>query len=673
MSIIVNVGNAEYADLRLTPEEAKKAPKSLYQPSENERKVRTMILKQFTLGYNNMYKPRKEFNDMSLIDRMSVDQMAFNTYQPNNGDSPTGDQVNDWRSNAIRPVVRNKCISIAAHATAQLIFPKIFAFDRFSNTQEESAVIMRDLMEWAADQSDYEYTSLKAVISAIINPASIGYTEYGDVYRNVKKEKGEDGRWIVEKVKDEEYCGFHDYIVPCDEIFIENFYEHDIQKQGWLIWRRVLSYNAAQTIYGDKNNWKYVKPGMQVIYNDPDMAFYDVYDTNMRQDMVEEVRYWNKNMDLELVLVNGVLLSEYDEPNKRQDKQYPFFKFGYELIDEGQFFYYKSLCFKMQSDANIINTLYPMIIDGTYLSMMPPMINVGSETIGSDVIVPGAVTTLADPNSNLQAIQVSQNLKAGLDAMFRVDESINESSQEPLQQGQAVGGDTTAYEIQRMEANANTVLGLFVRMISQFVKQYGKLRLSDILQYLTVLEADQITDNPELVYKTFLVKGHGKHPYKKVEFSDDMPDEPIDSDEKLSRSYSILEEEDRLEMEIAKVNPRLFRDYKYQLVITPDILQPRSETLEREMNLSLFDRAIQLPNVDQDKVTRDFLFGSYKDIKDPDEYIKSAASDPMAAMMQQAQQSPFAAGGNTPGQANPQMKGPQPVKGVPNRNAMIQG
>ena len=224
MSIITKVGNAEWAETKLTPKEADKLNPSSYQPTDEEKEVRSMIIRQFSLGYLTMYKPRREFNDLSVIGRMTVDQMAFNTYQPNNGEAPEGDLINGWRSNAIRPIVRNKCISIAAHATAQLIFPKIFSYNGQSEVQEEAARVMRDLIEWSADQSKYSETSLNAVISAVVNPASLYYTEYGEVYRNVKRDKGNDGKWIVEKMLDEDLSGFKDTPVPVDELYIENFY-----------------------------------------------------------------------------------------------------------------------------------------------------------------------------------------------------------------------------------------------------------------------------------------------------------------------------------------------------------------------------------------------------------------------------------------------------------------
>lgn len=649
MSIIVNVGNAEYSDKRLTPEETKdnKMNVSSYAPTDDEREVRSMIIRQFTLGYQTLYKPRREFNDMSVIGRMTVDQMAFNTYQPNNGEAPSGDLVNGWRSNAIRPIVRNKCISIAAHATAQLIFPKIFAYNQQSDVQEDSARVMEDLMEWAADQCNYDKTSLNAVISAIVNPAAITYSEFGEVYRIVKREKGDNGRWIPSKELDEDLSGFKDTVVPVDELFIENFYENDIQKQGWLIWRRVIGYDLASAKYGDCANWIYVKPGVQVIFNDANETFYEVYDSNMRTDSVEEVIYWNKKLDVKLVMVNAVLMTDFDNPNPRNDKLYPFSKFGYENIDEGKCFYYKSLAFKMQSDANIVNTLYPMIVDGTYLNIFQPMINIGSETISSDVIVPGAVTTLTDPNSKLTPVAVAGNIKAGMDTLMKVEESVAESSEQPVLNGQPAQSGTTAYEISRQEQNANTVLGLFIQMIAQHVRQYGRLRVGDVLQYLTIIDADKITDQADLVYKSFLVKGKGKTGNKKIEFTNEVSDEPITSSQKMKKSYDVMKQEKETGMQLYKVSPNLFRELNYRLVVSPDVLHPRSEDLERAMKLELYDRAIQNPTANQEAIFKDFLLGAYSDIKEPEDYIQTQPQ------------------GAQPGQPNPMLGQPMAPAGSP--------
>src|SRR3989338_2613443 len=108
---------------------------SKYNPTSEEINLLSIIVKHFGEGYNVQRKPRREFNDLSLLSRMTVDQMMFNTYQPNDGDPTEGDEINRWKSQAVRPIVRNKVISIAAHATARLIFPKIFAQNKDNEEQ----------------------------------------------------------------------------------------------------------------------------------------------------------------------------------------------------------------------------------------------------------------------------------------------------------------------------------------------------------------------------------------------------------------------------------------------------------------------------------------------------------------------------------------------------------
>lgn len=628
---------------------------SPYNPSEEVKNVRAMILKHFVLGSTTMYMPRVEFNDLSTTTRDQFDQMTFNTYQSNNGEAWEGDQIGAWRSRAIRPVVRNKCISIAAHATARLIFPKVFAYNKDSDEQTDAARVMEDLMEWAGDESGYAYTALMRVITALSSPASIGYTEYGEVYRNVKIEKDDNGKWIEKKVRDLAFPCFQDIVVPVDQLYIENFFEPDIQKQGWIIWRRVYSYSLAQTKYNSVDDFKYVRPGVQTIYDDANRSFYYVYDPNMRQEDIEEIIYWNRNLDLKIILVNGVMMTESDNPNPRADKLYPFDKFGYEPINN-RCFYYKSLAFKLQHDADIVNTLYQMVVDGTFLSIFKPMVAVGGEIIASDVIVPGAVTTFSSPDADLRAINVGSDLKSGLETLSVVEKSINESSQEPLQQGQGEQSGTTAYEISRLEQNANTVLGLFLQMISKHVKDFGNLRKGDIIQYMTIGDVMNIEDDAPMVYKTFMLGSQGsKQTSRKISFDGQMQDEYSDS-EFLDSSYDILQEEKDKGDDIAiyRVNPALFRDLEYKITVSPDVLNPRSEDLEKAMDLETYDRAVQNPAADQQEIFKLLLSTNKKTRKNTDKYIAkqqqqvqdgnpaSGSISPMAAMAGGGKLSPSA-------------------------------
>lgn len=627
---------------------------SLYTETEEEYKVSCLILKHFQLGTANQYTPRTEFNDLSLITRDQYDQMAFNTYQPNNGEAWEGNPQGAWRSRAIRPVIRNKCISIAAHATARLIFPKIFAYNESSDEQQEAAQVMEDLMEWSGDVSNYSHIALMRVITALSSPASIGFTEYGEVWRTVKREQ-ENSKWKEERIRDESYPCFIDEVVPVNQLLIENFYEPDIQRQGWVIWRKVYAFSDAVAKYnGVYDNFKYVRPGVQTIYDDANKQFYYVYDPNMSSEDVEEVTYWNKNLDIKIIMMNRVMLTKWNNPNPRYDKLYPFDKFGYEPINN-RFFYYKSLAFKLQHDADIVNTLYQMVIDGTYLAIFKPMVAVGGEIIASDVVVPGAVTTLTDPNADLRAINVGSDLKSGLDMLSVVEKSINESSQEPLQQGQDNQSGQTAFEISRLEQNANTVLGLFLQMIAKHVKDFGKLRVDDIIQYLTLPEVKDITGDATLTYKTFFLKGLEKtgEKNKKVEFTNDVPDQ-MNEEDYLNASFDIKEEEDKKGMTIAKANPAMFRELQYLVAIHPDVMNPKSEDLERSYNLEEFDRMVGAPPgmFDPEETARLLLVSSPMTKKNPDKYLAKQPSPEQQAMMAAQQMQPQA--GQPPQNGMPQ-------------------
>lgn len=625
---------------------------SVYAPTQEELDVRNMILKHFVLGTVNMYTPRVEFNDLSLVTRDQYDQMSSNTYQPNNGQGWQGDPQNQWRSRAIRPIIRNKMMSIAAHATARLLFPKVFAYNDNADEQQEAAEIMEDLMEWSGEVSNYPYVALVRVITALASPASIGYTEYGEVMRSVKVERNEDGTWKEKRIRDDAYPCFMDVVVPVNQFYIENMYEPDVQKQGWVIWRKVYSFSSAQSLYNEVyGNFQYVRPGVQTIYDDANRTFYYVYDPNMRSEDVEEIIYWNKNLDIKIILVNGIMMTAHDNPNPRGDKLYPFDKFGYELINN-RFFYYKSLAFKLQHDAEIVNTLYQMIIDRTFLDTFKPMVSVGGEIIASDVIVPGAVTTLSSPDADLRAINMgtNQDVSSAIESMSVVEKSISESSADNQQSGQPEqGGTQTAYEISILEQNANTVLGLFLQMISKHVRDFGKLRLGDIIQYLTLPDVAEISGDPELTYKTFFVKGGDKN--KKIQFDPDQETE-YTKEEYLNASYDVLTEEKQKKMDIATVNPMMFRELQYMVAISPDVMNPRSNDLERAYNLEDFDRMVAAPpGMFDPEETAKLLITSSPTMKSkPDKYL---AKQPQAGQPPQigGQQGQMPAAGNSPLQA----------------------
>lgn len=610
---------------------------SSYQPEGLEKDRLMMLRTDFTTGDVVMQRPRREYNDLCTLERDSIDQMAWAVYQPNDGDALEGDELNSWRSNAVRPIVRNKVYSIAAHVTARTLFPKIVAFDSDSTEQAQAAQVMTDLIEWSTfnTNSSFADVSLSAVLAALVRPVSIVYTEYVQVYRTVKRDKNTDGTWRTEQILDEDESGFIDESVPTDQVYISNFYQRDVQRQPWVIRRRVRPFETCRELYSAYENFGHVRPGVQQIYNDANQEFYYAYDPELAPDECEEVLYWHKGLDLFLIAVNGVLLTDPDNPNPREDKLYPFTTFGYEYLrPNGDCFYWKSLSFKTMPDDKIVNTLYPMIIDGTYLAIMPPMINIGGEIIESDVIIPGGVTTFSSPDADLKTIGANNdNLKAGMDALFKVEENITEDAFPALEKGQMPegGGNMPAYNMATMEANQKMMLKPFLEMVGRYVKQMGRLRIGDIKQHITIGEVVAIegSANQDLVYKTFILpQGKARGKSKKIRFSLDMPDKAIPHEEALKMSYDKLAAEDQNDsMSLADVNPVLFRDLNYLCFVGTDVLAPMSEELESQWNLQTYDRMVLAPNLfDPTETGKLLLESSPTTKKHPDKYIAKQPS-----------------------------------------------
>lgn len=640
MSIIVDKvdqSNGRYVkdSAKVLKANPKKDTLSAYVPKDIERKCIADFLKDFRLAWQTMHLPRPEFNDMSLYQRHIIDMLAFNTYQENDGNPMMEDRLGGWQSQAMRPIIRNAAISIVAHQTARQLVPKIFAYNQEDTEEEDVAKVMSYLVDWAREQANYPHMALFRNIAALYSPISWGFTEYVEVYRNVKDGKDEKGEWKYKRVKDDEKSGFKHLPLSCDQVFFSNFYEREVQNQDFIILRRIISYDNAKAKYGGYKNFIHVNPGIIVTMDDANKGFYNVYDPHMRQDDVEELIRWRKSTDSKEIMVNGVLLTEPYAENPRADHQYPFDAFYYLPINE-RCLGGKSLVFSLQSDAKLANEFYQMISDGTKLNLFPPTVTSGSDKTGMDVIVPGLNLAFSDKDVTVNPLRTadSQSLRTAMDTLAKIEDSLHESSQNPQQQGQqGTGPASTAYEISRIEQNSATVLGLTIKFFTfAHVIPYGKLLLSDILQYMTMPDAEKITTEGGLLYKTFYAREPGKNgKQNKINFDANMPDTMTDQ-EKLDMSWELLKAQGGVKSNTTlwKVNPVLFREHRFKFAVDADVLNPRSAELTRAFDLETYDRAVASPVADQEKIFKDLLMASNpKTERDPDAYVMKQEPVPM--------------------------------------------
>ena len=592
-----------------------------YKPTDEEMAVLGRVQRDYQQGITLRSEGWREFNDLSVLDRQSQDQQAFNAYIP---PKDTSDDES-WKAQTIRPITRNKVIAIAARITSVLIAPHVFAQNKDDAEDRDAAKVMEDIMEWANDQSGYVRVFLNAVIAMLVNPAACVQVDHQEVKRKVKDVQS-NGTWKEKEIVDEDESGFQDQNVPIDEVLLGNMYVQDIQKQPFVIRDRNIDFQAAKLKWGHLENFKYVKPGIRASFCAENSSFYEDQDLSLQNRLVNEVVYYNRYEDLQLVFLSGVMVSKPDQPLKRKDKRLPLIWGGYEQIDEGQFAYFKSLVFKLAPEQAVVDEMWNMVLDGTFLSLMPPAAIYGQDHIDSSVVVPGSVTTFEDPNTKMEVFYPRGDTTAGINVIQQIEASMGEAGQSSLTAEQT--RNSTAFGVATAEENARIQLGLFGKMIAQFVRDWGELRIGDIVQHVAVADAAKITTGGVLAYKTILIEKKDSKETTKIQFRSDLPEEEITEEEQMMKDLERLSKAKQSGQKIYDVNPKLFRELKYKVRVSADALFQPAGAIMRALNLEGYDRMVQNPLITGDaesftNVTKDMLVEQYKP-GEADKYVPGA-------------------------------------------------
>ena len=579
---------------------------SAYQPSREEMDLITQVRLAYEEGTENLNHSYKEFNNKSFIERMNEDQRAWLSWTPDPFDGE-----DSWRWNGVRPITRNRVISVAAHLTAQLLVPKVFAQNDQQQEDREAAHVMRELIEYNIRRSNYETAFLFGVIGGLVNPISYFEVDYSTAYQEIWS----DNKKSKEEVIDDIFSGFQNSLIPPDEVLFSNPYQFEFQKQDWVMRKQLITYGEAEAKWGEHPNFKHVQPGKKVICGD-DNIFYNVEDVN--DNMVEEVCYKNRRKDIEVYFLGGVYVSnpnvKYNPFIHRTNKNKPKYnivKYGFEPVDTMRFIGYKSLVAKMANDQEAADEEWRMYFDASKLATFPPTVTMGAGKIDRSVMTPAMMTDIPE-NAKIQALNIA-NPSAARNALAEAERSATESSQDPQSGGIQQGPQKTARESVLLQQNAQTNLGISSKMIGVMVKEIGSLMVDDIIRYQTTGEAGEIVG--EMSYKSFLIDGkvkEGTNRTTQIRFTDRFADKEMTGYEKKKEEMKLLSEAED-DKEIYEVNPMAFAKMDYLITIDADKMLQKNDAFERAFKLETYDRAIANSLVQADleaqlAITRDFLF-----------------------------------------------------------------
>lgn len=585
-----------------------------------EKTVTARVGKDLDIADDIKKKSYKEFNNRTVSQEIDAGQKSFNTYVPPKSSDPD----EEWKAQTVRPIVRNKLISIVAHITAEVVYPVFFAQNKNDEEDRAAAEVIRLLVENEINNTNYDYEMkfLHSAMQMVSEPIAILYCQLTETYRNIK-DKYENGEYTMKKVIDEVMSGLILELVDTNDFFWANMYEYNIQKQRFVAWRRRIEFDEAKTKYGDHKNFKYVTPGVIKMFDRDDTLFYDVIDDDLAsRNLVEEFTYYNRYNDEKLCFINGILVTEPDTANPRMDKKYPFAAAGYEPLRNGKFFLYKSAANKLGPDEALINAMYNLVFDGAVMAMLPPVAVYGDEEVDTNIMTPAGVTNF-NKDTKIDQIKTGADLNAGLKVSQEIERSMSETTQDSQRSGVQSGGEKTAHESEILERNAQKALGIFVKQVYNFVIQIGNLVASDIQQYRTMTEVmDVMTPDQVLKYKKFIIpntKTEGSIKDVEIKFDNNIYPgveagaEPTTEDAE-AKSFELLKQEGGPDSKkkIYLVDPVMFKNLRMKAYCRPDAFEFKSKRLEKVLNLEAYDRMIQNPVLDQNEVTREFLVETYR-------------------------------------------------------------
>jgi len=586
---------------------------SIYAPNYDIETLTAQVSKDYETGSNILTTPYTEFggpglSPMTVAER---DKLIFNSWE----DSPSEDPDKTWRWTGVRPTARNKIIAVAAHFIAALLFPNIFAQNEEDDEDKDAANLMKDLIIYNIDNSNYKTSYLFGIVAALYNPVAYFEIEFAEVIRTVR-EKQEDGTITLKKAIDDVFSGFKMHSVSFDEVLINNAYEYDLQKQNSIIRQRAITYDEAKKRFGEHENWKHIRPGIKTIFDTSSQAFYDIVDANSG-NLVDWTIYYNRGEDLEVSFVNGIYVGataidanfmRHRRAGKTVDGDpilvpiYPLIKFGYSPIDEGRFFFYKSLANELGPQYRLANRMWQMTANGTFLDTIPPVFITGKQVIKSNVFHPGAVTSLPDRESTVTPIKVGSNLNSAYNAMALIDGDLNATGKVPNLPAKA---GTTAYAVSQEIAQAKIQLGIFGAMVAECVVQIGMHMIDVILQHQTIADVEEITGGEtKLKYRKFILPNQvrdGKSVTKVIQ----LTNQELQGTQEESDEIFAMQGGPNAEKELYFVNPAIFRRMKFLVRIDPNELMPKNEIFEKALALEFFTTFFNNPFIDQEVLTKE--------------------------------------------------------------------
>lgn len=569
-----------------------------FDPSDKEKDVVQAVYTKFRASSEDRNRNFSYFDGLNLVEYIEDSVKRFTT------NIDERDSLEDWQARVHDPFTRNKVITVLGKMVASL---PIAEFKSRGDEDPRKGIILTNLYEYIEDKEEYEEVMAHVLLEAIVKGTAIGYE---GVVRDECKVRNVEGVGddIIVKESIEKYTRFPTTLVPLEDFYPSSVQVRTIKEMPYCFWRSIVPYASFMQDWGMYDKAKYVVPkfnlsGSELPEEKPfyfDFVSEDVYEGN-----VEILRYYNKTLDEFIVIANGIWLNpiktgggEEISPLPFNHKNLPFFEIKFDFF--GDWFYGKSLPDKLKSMQDVLNVLTNMLLDQSFLTIFPPLLTNGSDTIEDDYLRPGRRTPI--DTQGLPLNQAFMKLDLGAPSGWHqyileyTRKIMEQSSLDQVSSGQAgVGGRTTAQEINVAATAVAQTLGVFALLMKYGLKRKAYLKAANLLQFATdektplverVLgneEAGKFTKYFNVIKMDDTYLTDNRRGMKIIEMYADK--EELPQKEELQARSQLTEVETGKPTEIIAITGKSIRNFDYDVKIVQNPKSDETKELQKALQL----------------------------------------------------------------------------------------
>ena len=563
-----------------------------YVPTQSERVATMRVLGDFLKARINSDKSYNQFNGRTLYEFIDDGTKRWNGYI-----SPPSPLLDSDQSRIFLNFTRNQIISYLAKVAMSQVDSKIKAVNKKTGMVDQRfADVLKDLNRFSLDAENGDARYLEAALEVATKGTVIVYEGYRRETQEVKVPMDFDAETGQIKTKTETRVLFdncYQQVVPLEDFYIANPYEPDLQKQPFVLWRKITTYLEAEREFGGYHNWKYVKSGPYTVSGDPTTFYRNKVYTDLSQDQCEVLKYWCRKKNQYIVVVSGVIVYNGVIPFK--DGKYPFAKGIFEPF-ENFFFWGSHFPNKIMGEQDEMNTYINMMNDKTYGSLLPYGLSSDlDDLIEDDVLQVNKIRKVGDINK--WKFDTLPGVSSGEMSMFQLIMNLaRENSGEMSGAGSAStprGGKLPVRQVLLKQQESMQKLSFNMNFMEDFERDRTELRIGHIMQFYSIPRIEKITGKTgkeidEMVYRDVRLDNvklsDGKTGTKIIKLIDDTTAGNPLKKSQLQEEMSVTEamgEEIGQPTEVLAISVDSFSDWNLEIQIVKNSSFEKNEVLDQ--------------------------------------------------------------------------------------------